>query len=142
MPPDGQGQIQAIEDLLETFEDAVSRADLETLSARFCDEATAIFSGKPEPVRGRRAVLRVWKRHVEQWSDVRILRRDTTIRIHGDVAWGCFLWDGEGSAGGKRYRLEGERMSVVLLRNGGRWQIAHAHASMPYDAWESHRIDG
>ena len=141
MAPGCQDQIQAIENLLQAFEGAVSQADLDTLSRLLCEDATAVFSGMPEPVRGRKDVLDVWKRHTAKWSDVRIFRRNTRIRARGDVAWGFFLWDGEGNAEGERYRLEGERMSVVLLARNGSWKLAHTHASMPYRDWDSHRID-
>ncbi len=117
------------------------RADLEVLGALLCREVSAVFSGTSEPVRGRKAVLATWKRHLAQWSEVQIRRRDTVVRIHGDVAWGSFLWDGEGRADGKRYRLEGERWTVVMLWEDEEWRLAQMHTSMPYRDWESHRVE-
>ena len=137
-----QEDIRAIETLLRTLEEAVLQGDPNALSGLFCREIGAVFSGTPEPVRGREAVTATWERHLSRWSEVRIRRRDTRVRIHGDVAWATFLWDGEGASAGKRYRLKGERCTVVLLWEEGGWRVAQMHTSMPYRNWESHRVDG
>lgn len=134
--------IRAIEALLEALQAAVCRNDPEALAALLSRDAVAFFSGTPGPVRGRDAVLEVWRRHMARWSAVRIVRRETVVRIHGDTAWGHFLWDGEGTAAGSRYRLEGERWTVVLLWEEGGWRLVQAHTSMPYRDWESLRVEG
>ena len=108
-----QEDIRAIETLLRTLEEAILQGDPNILAGLFCREVGAVFSGTPEPVRGREAVTATWKRHLTRWSEVKIRRRDTRVRIHGDVAWATFLWDGEGASAGKRYRLEGERWHQV-----------------------------
>ncbi len=134
--------MRAIDDLLQRLEEAVARGDPEALAALLCREVSAVFSGTSEPVRGREAVLATWKRHMAQWSEVRIARRHTVVRIHSDVAWGSFMWDGEGRVDGKCYRLEDERWTVVMLWEDGGWRLAQTHTSMPYRDWESHRVDG
>lgn len=132
--------VREIEALFQALEDAVVRADPDALEHLFSDDICAVFSGTDGPIRGREAVMATWQRHLGQWSDVRIARRQTVVRIHGDVAWGHFVWDGEGRAAGGRYRLEGERWTVVVLREGGRWRVVQTHTSMPYGNWESHRV--
>jgi uncharacterized protein (TIGR02246 family) len=139
---DSGEDIRAIDALLQALQEAVAQADPDALAALFGKEVSAIFSGTPEAVRGREAVVATWKGHLAQWSEVRITRRNTLVRIHGDVAWGSFLWDGEGCASGKRYRLEGERWTVVMVWEDVGWRLAQMHTSMPYRDWESHRVDG
>lgn len=134
--------MRAVDDLLQRLQEAVARGDPEALAALFCREVSAVFSGTSEPVRGREAVIATWKRHMARWSEVRIARRHTVVRIHGDVAWGSFMWDGEGRVDGQHYRLEGERWTVVMLWEDGGWRLAQTHTSMPYRNWESHRVDG
>ncbi|MDA0748646.1 MAG: nuclear transport factor 2 family protein [bacterium] len=131
--------VRAIEELLDALELAVSQADVDRLGTLFCSGVAAVFSGTPDPVRERSGVLAVWKRHMERWTDVRICRRETVVRIHGDVAWGHFLWDGEGRSNGTCYQLKGERWTVVALWEEGRWRLAQTHTSMPYRDWEAHR---
>lgn len=132
--------IQAIEALMEAFQRAITRGDAGALSPLFCREATAYFSGSSDLVCGREALVATWKRHLAQWAKVSIVRRDTRVRIHGDVAWAHFLWDGEGSVGNVRYRLIGERWTVVILWEEGAWRLAQTHSSMSYRDWERHKI--
>ena len=77
-----------------------------------------------------------------RWSSVRIRRGETLVRIHGDVAWAHFLWDGEGVTNGEKYRLDGERWTIVMVWEEGAWRLAQMHTSMPYRDWASHRVGG
>lgn len=128
--------------LLEALRAAVSAGDAEGLAALMTEGVTWTFSGVPLPVRGRPAVMATWSDHLARWGDVTIRRRGTGVEVRGAVAWGSFLWDGEGSAGPDRYRLEGERWSFVAVREGGAWRLDHVHSSMPYRDWASHRVEG
>ena len=135
------GDVRGIEDLLEALEMCVKNSDADSMASLFCDDMRMIFTGTSGRVRGRDEVAEIWKLHLDKWSDVRLERRETAMRVHGDIAWGSFLWDGEGVSDGKRYRLSGERWSVVLLWTEEGWKFAQAHCSMPYTDWESLRMD-
>ena len=130
----------AVEDVLDALENAVIDGDSDALGKILAEDVCAFFSGGDTPVRGRDAVLATWTRHFGRWSDVRIDRRDTVAGTRGNVAWCQFLWDGEGRIGAQRYRLEGERWTVVLRRENGSWRFVQMHSSMPYRDWESHRV--
>ena len=130
------GEVQG---LLDSLKNAVMKGDSAALEQLLAEDVCAFFSGGDTPVRGRDAVLATWTRHFERWSDVRIDRRDTVVGTRGNLAWVQFLWDGEGRIGAQRYRLEGERWTVVLRRENGSWRFVQMHSSMPYRDWESHR---
>ena len=132
--------IQAIDALLEAFEGAVSNGNAGALAPLFCEQATAFFSGSVEPVRGRFDLVATWERHLGRWSSVRIRRRETLVRIHGDVAWAQFYWDGQGTSGQDRYCITDERWSVVMLWEEGDWRLAQMHTSLPYQNWESLKL--
>ena len=131
----------AVEGLLDSLQNAVIERDSDALEAVLAEDICAFFSGGDAPVRGREAVLATWIRHFERWSHVRIVRRNTVVGTQGNVAWGHFLWDGEGRVGAQRYRLEGERWTVVLRFENGCWRFVQMHSSMPYREWEAHRTD-
>ena len=131
----------AVEGLLDSLQNAVIERDSDALEEVLAEDICAFFSGGDAPVRGREAVLATWIRHFERWSDVRIERRKTVVGTRGNVAWGHFLWDGEGRVGAQRYRLEGERWTVVLRFENGCWRFVQMHSSMPYREWEAHRTD-
>lgn len=133
-------KFRAIDSVLQTLENSIISGDLKKLDGLFCEGTSAVLSGSPGLVRGRDAFLEVWKRLLDSWSEVTIHRRDMMIQICGDVAWTSFLWDGEGKLDGQRYRLEGERLTVVLLLENSRWCLTHIHMSMPYKDWGSHRL--
>ena len=130
-----------VQDLLDVLKNAVIEGNSHALGQVLAKDVCAFFSGGDTPVRGREAVLATWDRHFERWTDVRIVRRDTLVGTQGCVAWGHFLWDGEGTMGEQRYRLEGERWTVVLQFNNGSWRFVQMHSSMPYRDWESHRAE-
>ena len=132
--------IKAIDGLLEGLRLAVVDGNADALGELLCAQATAFFTGSAGVVRGRAALVETWRKHMSQWTEVAVERRDTLVRIHGDVAWAHFLWDGEGTAQGGRYRLEGERWSVVMLWEEDGWRFAQMHTSMPYANWEAHRL--
>ena len=132
----------AVEGLLDLLQNAVIERDSDALEEVLAEDICAFFSGGDAPVRGREAVLATWIRHFERWSDVRIERRNTVVGTQGNVAWGHFLWDGEGRVGAQRYRLEGERWTVVLRFENGCWRFVQMHSSMPYREWEAHRTEG
>lgn len=129
-----------VRDLLDSLKNAVMEGDSRALEQLLAEDVCAFFSGGDTPVRGRDAVLATWTRHFERWCDVRIERRDTVVETQGNVAWVQFLWDGEGRIGAQRYRLEGERWTVVLRRENGCWRFVQMHSSMPYRDWEAHRV--
>ena len=133
--------IRAIDALLEAFESAVQKGASDMLTPLFCKGVTAFFSGLADPVRGRENLVATWQQLMSQWSGVRIKRRETLVRVHGDVAWAHFLWDGEGVVKGMRYRLGGERWTAVMLWEEGGWRLAQTHTSIPYRDWESHRVE-
>lgn len=124
-----------IEDLLLWWAQAVAQGDIDVLEDLLSDNVVSIFTGSSHQAAGKDAVVEVWRRHLTLWDDVDISRRETLVRIHGDVAWATFLWDGAGSRNGARYRVFGERWSVVTVWEQGRWKIAQMHSSLPFTAW-------
>ncbi len=128
-----------IESLLTTLTNAVQNGDGDALTGLLSFDPVAIFTGSVGRVAGLEPVRDVWLRHLAAWEDVELERRDTLVRIHGDVAWATFLWDGAGVQNDKTYRVTGERWSIVVVWEDGRWRIAQTHASLPFSDWASLR---
>lgn len=136
-----QDDIQAIDSLLSRLGKAVEQADLDLIRSSYYEDATCLFTGPTGRVRGLAKILRVWERHLTEWSDVTVTRFDTVVRIHGDTAWATFKWTGEGSAKGERYRVDGERWSVVMLWDGVAWRFTQTHSSLPFSDWRALKVD-
>ena len=105
-----------IDSLLTSLTDAVRTGDGEALTSLLSDDPVAIFTGSTGRVVGSESVRDVWLRHLTSWNDVELKRRETVVRIHGDVAWATFLWDGVGGQDGETYRVNGERWSNRLRK--------------------------
>jgi len=140
--PAAHEDIAEIEDLLARFGEAVSRGDVDTIRQSYCEDAVCVFTGKTGRVRGTDEITDVWRRHVAAWTDVKLTRSDTAVRIHGDTAWATFLWSGAGTADGKRYAVPEERWSAVLLWEDGAWRFAQTHSSLPYTDWDRLEVTG
>ena len=130
-----------IEHLLEALETAIEQRDSTRLGGSYSENAVALFAGAGPRVRGRSEIIQTWNRHLSRWSRIELARRDTVIRIRGEVAWGTFLWGGSGWAGEQKYRVEAERWSIVCVRESGEWKFEQTHTSLPYTDWESLRTD-
>lgn len=120
----------------------MSAADIDTIADAYCESAVCVFTGTTGCVRGHDAVIDVWRHHVGDWTDVTVERTDTHVRIHGDTAWATFTWAGSGVADGRRYVVDGERWSAVLLWERGGWRFAQTHSSLPFTEWASLAVDG
>jgi ketosteroid isomerase-like protein len=138
--PNVDPDVQAIENLLYIFEEAVAGGDASRLPGLFCEQATAFFTGSSDLFQGRDEIVKTWQNHMAKWSDVIIRRHKTLVRIHGDVAWAQFYWDGQGTSGQDRYCITDERWSVVMLWEEGDWRLAQMHTSLPYQNWESLKL--
>ena len=125
--------------LLSSLTRAVRTGDGKALSSLLSFDPVAIFTGSAGRVVGSEAVQEVWLGHLASWGDVELERRDTLVRIHGDVAWATFFWDGSGVMDGESYRVTGERWSIVAVLEERRWRIAQTHASLPYTTWATLR---
>ena len=121
--------------LLNRFQSAVVKADLDGLREVFSSEPVCVFTGKDGRVRGAKDVLDTWCRHLHSWTEVSVERRDTLVRICSDTAWATFAWDGSGVADGSRYEVRGERWSVVTVWEEGSWRFAQTHSSLPFSDW-------
>ena len=59
--------------------------------------------------------------------------RDVVVSIStdGDAAWVSYLADWKGKVQGQPFTLIGARSTVVLEKQNSRWNIVHAHVSVP-----------
>jgi uncharacterized protein (TIGR02246 family) len=137
-----QEDIREIDALLDRFQAAVVEGQTEALEEIFSPDAVCIFTGSSGVVRGVSEIAETWSRHMTGWTGVTVVRSRTLVRIHSDTAWATFTWDGSGTADGVRYKVVGERWSVVLVWESGGWRFAQTHSSLPFSDWQSLRQDG
>lgn len=113
---------------IEEMTAALNDSDADTLESLLSDRAGSIHIGsdpdewwtKDELVAGIREAMSVGG------SQVRVESGENNVHVLGEVAWtegtGKFI-DSEG-------RERGIRMTVVFVREDGRWKAAQVHASI------------
>jgi len=105
-----------------SFMSALNDLDAERISAAFAEDATAFFPlAQPQRANGRAEIDAVFRRYVEgaKGQKTNLVPQDMKVETSGDLALVTFQVPGGSTA----------RRTFVLRRIGGRWLIAHMHAS-------------
>jgi len=105
-----------------SFMFALNDLDAERISAAFAEDATAFFPlAQPQRANGRAEIDAVFRRYVEgaKGQKTNLVPQDMKVETSGDLALVTFQVAGGSTA----------RRTFVLRRTGGRWLIAHMHAS-------------
>lgn len=120
----------------ERFLRALDDLDWEPFRASWASEPTVFFpfDDAPDRVSGRTAVEARWRRFFE---DTRVRRpgppylhlkpRDLRLERLGDVGLVTFMLDGLSTADGRQLPLQ--RRTLLFVREGETWKLAHLHAS-------------
>jgi ketosteroid isomerase-like protein len=105
-----------------SFMDALNDLDAARISAAFAEDATAFFPlAQPQRANGRAEIDAVFRRYVDgaKGQKTNLAPQDMKVETSGDLALVTFQVPGGSTA----------RRTFVLRRTGGRWLIAHMHAS-------------
>ena len=107
---------------MANFMDALNKLDGPRISACFADDATAFLPvAQPQRANGRAEIDAIFKRYLEAQNGktTNLVPQDMTVQTSGDLALVTFQIPGGSTA----------RRTFVFKRVGGRWLIAHMHAS-------------
>jgi ketosteroid isomerase-like protein len=107
---------------MASFMSALNDLDAAGISATFAEDATAFFPvAQPQRANGRAEIDAVFRRYIEgaKGQKTNLAPHDMTVETSGDLALVTFQVPGGSTA----------RRTFVLRRTGGRWLIAHMHAS-------------
>lgn len=109
---------------MASFMDALNALDADRITAAFAPDATAFFPlAQPQRANGRDEIGAVFHRFVENTKpkigNLNLVPEDLQVTTSGDLALVTFQIRGSITA----------RRTFVFRRAGGRWLIAHLHAS-------------
>lgn len=115
---------QDIGEMLGAFQ--VGNIDL--MHKYYSDNVTFVRSTYDPPVIG-------WQNYVAQYSlqkaafqGMQLIRRNTNVFVHGDVAWASYQWEFDSMWNGRPYMTRGQT-TLVFNKVGGNWLIVHNHTS-------------
>jgi ketosteroid isomerase-like protein len=95
----------------------------------FYDDAVTAVSAFDQPVlQGWPALAAALSAQRQRIQSGQILRRNTFVRVHGDVAWTAYQWEFVGIVDGQPADLHGHT-TLIWLREHGQWRIVHEHSS-------------
>jgi ketosteroid isomerase-like protein len=96
----------------------------------YADNATFVSSTYAPPIVGFETWAAGYQRQRAGFSGMQIVRRNTVIFPHGDVAWATYQWEFSGlQTSGAPYSAKGQT-TLVFNRVGNNWMIVHNHTSV------------
>ncbi len=115
---------QTIGEMLGAFQ----IGDVEKMHKYYADNATFVSGTFAPPVVGWANYVPLYQHEVAAFQGMQLIRRNTYIFTHGDVAWASYQWEFLSSLNGQPYSAHGQT-TLVLTKVGDNWLIVHNHTS-------------
>ena len=102
--------------------------DVEAMHKYYSDDVTFVSGAYEPPLAGWQNYVAMYQRERAAFQGMQIIRRNTTVFTHGDVAWASYQWEFLSTLNGKPYSTRGQT-TLVLTKVGNNWLIVHNHTS-------------
>lgn len=102
--------------------------DIETMHKHYADNATFVSGEYEPPIVGWQKYVPLYQRQAAAFQGMQLIRRNTYIFTHGDVAWASYQWEFDSTLNGQPYQARGQT-TLVLNKVGDNWLIVHNHTS-------------
>ena len=107
--------------------------NIEAMHKHYAENATWV-RGTDEPILvGWPNYLAAYQQQRAAFQGMQLIRRNTTIFTHGDVAWASYQWIFLSMVEGKPYNAR-SHTTLVLMKVGDAWLIVHNHTSQICEA--------
>jgi len=104
--------------------------NLEMAHKYYADNAMFVSGSYAPPIVGFQNWAAGYQRQRAQFAGMQIVRRNTVVFPHGDVAWATYQWELTGTlATGEPYAAKGQT-TLIFNRVGNAWLIVHNHTSV------------
>jgi ketosteroid isomerase-like protein len=107
---------------------ALQLGNTEMMHKYYADNATWVRSTFEPPVIGWQNYAALYNQQKAAFQGMQLIRRNTFVFTHGDVAWASYQWEFESMLNGKPYSIQGQT-TLVFTKVGGNWLIVHNHTS-------------
>lgn len=115
---------QDIGEMLAAFQ----LGDVNTMHKYYADNATFVSDLNEPPLVGWQNYAAAYDRQRAAFHGVQVIRRNTLVFTHGDVAWASYQWEFLADADGRPYSMLGHT-TLVFEKVGENWLIVHNHTS-------------
>jgi len=107
--------------------------DIEAMHKHYADNATFVSGAYEPPIVGWQNYVAGYERQRAAFSGMQLIRRDTMVFTHGDVAWASYQWEFISMYNDKPYSARGQT-TLILNKIGDNWLIVHNHTSQICEA--------
>ncbi len=102
--------------------------DTEIMHKYYSDDCTFVQSTFDPPIVGWLNYVALYNREKTAFQGIQLIRRNTNIYVHGDVAWASYQWQFDSSWQGQPYITLGQT-TLVFTKVNGNWLIVHNHTN-------------
>ena len=102
--------------------------NVEAMHKYYSDNVTFVSGTYGPPILGWQNYVTGYQQSRTAFQGMQLIRRNTNIFVHGDVAWASYQWEFSSVFNGKPYGIRGQT-TLVLNKVGDNWLIVHNHTS-------------
>ena len=102
--------------------------DVELMHKFYADNVTFVSGAYEPPISGWQNYVPLYQQQRAAFQGMQLIRRNTIVFPHGDVAWAMYQWEFDSMLNGRPYSMRGQT-TLVFNKVGGNWLIVHNHTS-------------
>jgi ketosteroid isomerase-like protein len=106
--------------------------NVEAMHKYYADNAVFVSGAYEPPMVGWQKYVEGYQRQRAAFQGMQLVRRNTVIFVHTDVAWASYQWEFASLYNNTPYTARGQT-TLVLNKIGGNWLIVHNHTSQICD---------
>jgi len=110
---------------------AFQLGDIDTMHKHYADNVTFVSGEYEPPIVGWQNYAALYARQRTAFQGMQLVRSNTLIITHTDVAWAMYQWEFDSSVNGQPYMLRGQT-TLIFNKVNGNWLIVHNHTSGIY----------
>jgi ketosteroid isomerase-like protein len=110
---------------------AFQLGDVDMMHKYYSDDATFVSGEWAPPVVGWANYLPLYKRQWSAYQGIQMIRRNTYVFTHADVAWASYQWEFDAMSNGQPFQARGQT-TLIFNKVGANWLIVHNHTSEVY----------
>lgn len=122
--PDSDQIEQDIGQMLAAFQ----LGNTEEMHKYYADTVTFVSGDFAPPIMGWQNYAPQYERQRASFQSIQIVRKNTVIFIHADVAWAMYQWEFSALYNGGPYDVRGQT-TLIFTKVGPNWLIVHNHTS-------------
>jgi len=105
---------------------------IEMMHKYYSDNAVFVSGAFAPPIVGWQNYVVDYQRSLAVFQGMQLIRRNTDVFVHGDIAWASYQWEFLSSYQNKPYSAHGQT-TLILQKIGDNWLIVHNHTSQVCD---------